>query len=246
MTEVPPVIGHRGAALYAPENTIAGLQEAADRGVKMVEVDVRLTADGHPVIFHDDTLDRTTNGVGPIDDALLDEVRRLDAGIRFGEDWQGERIPTLEEVIAATGTLGLDLNLEIKTRPDRARETARVALSQALEMWPSDRTPPLVSSFLFDALATATDIAPNWPRGLLLAGQFGNWRERADAIDAATINVHHRPQTSDSIATLRTYGKPVLCFTVNRPERAAELFDWGVSAVFSDAPDIIQVPDFSG
>ncbi|MEO1249543.1 MAG: glycerophosphodiester phosphodiesterase family protein, partial [Pseudomonadota bacterium] len=239
---LPPVIGHRGAALYAPENTIAGLHEASRRGVKMVEVDVRLTADGQPVIFHDDTLDRTTNGVGPLDHALFDEVRRVDAGVRFGEDWQGERIPTLEEVIATTGTLGLGLNLEIKSLAHRAEETARVALEQTRDLWPSDRPAPLISSFQYQALVTAKDIAPDWPRGLLLGGQMADWRARAEAIDAATINTYHAVQTRDSIATFRAFGKPVLCYTVNDPGRAADLFDWGVSAVFSDAPDIVKPP----
>lgn len=240
MLTLPPVIGHRGAALYAPENTIGGLHEASKRGVKMVEVDVRLTADGQPVIFHDDTLDRTTNGVGPLDDALFDEVRRVDAGVRFAQDWQGERIPTLDEVITTTGTLGLGLNLEIKSLANRAEETAQVALAQALDLWPADRPAPLISSFHFDALVTAKDIAPDWPRGLLLGGQMADWRSRAEAIEAATINVYHQPQTQDSIAAFRAFGKPVLCYTVNDPGRAADLFDWGVSAVFSDAPDIVK------
>lgn len=240
MQNLPPVIGHRGAALYAPENTIGGLHEASRRGVEMVEVDVRLTADGQPVIFHDDTLDRTTNGVGPLDAALFDEVRRVDAGVRFGEDWQGERIPTLEEVIATTGTLGLGLNLEIKSLPHRAEETARVALGQALELWPADRPVPLISSFQFEALVVAKKVAPDWPRGLLLGGQMADWRARAEAIEAATVNVDHQPQTRESIATFHAFGKPILCYTVNDPKRAADLFDWGVSAVFSDAPDIVK------
>lgn len=239
---IPRVIGHRGAATHAPENTIAGMHEAHARGARMVEVDVRLTADGRPVIFHDDGLDRTTNGAGPLDFALFDEVRNLDAGAWFGEQFAGERVPTLAEVIGVTGSLGLGLNLEIKSVPDRAVETAEIALTEAQRLWPEDRPPPLISSFQFEALKVAAKSAPDWPRGFLVGAYEGDWRQGAEEICASTINIDHAPQNEQSIADYAAYGKPVLCFTVNDAARAAHLFDWGVHAVFSDAPDAIQGP----
>lgn len=239
---IPPVIGHRGAALHGPENTIAGIEEAARRGARMVEIDVRLTADGQPVIFHDDVLDRTTNGAGPIDAALFDEVRHLDAGMRFGPGWEGERIPTLEEVIAATASLSLDLNIEIKSLPERAGETARVALARAAELWPSARPVPMISSFHQEALVEACRLVPDWPRGLLLGKDETGWQTRAGQIGAYSLNIDHTPQTRESIAGFLGFGRPVLCYTVNDPGRARDLFGWGVTALISDAPDRIAPP----
>ena len=240
---IPHVIGHRGAAAHAPENTLAGIDEAVRRGARMVEVDARLTADGVPVLFHDDTLDRTTNGVGPVDHALFSEVRRLDAGAWFGPGWEGERIPTLEDVIGLTGKLGLHLNIEIKALADRARETARVALEAAAALWPADRPVPLISSFRPDALEEARAIVPEWPRGLLLSGRAPKgWQALAERLDVFSVNIDHRDQDAASLAGFTAMGRPVLCYTVNDPARAARLFAWGAAAVFSDAPDAIAPP----
>src|SRR5580704_12278143 len=91
---LPPVIGHRGAAAQAPENTLAGFRAARALGCAWVEFDVRLTVDGVPVVCHDDKLDRTSNGRGRISKLPLAAIRMLDAGSWFGPAFAGERIPT--------------------------------------------------------------------------------------------------------------------------------------------------------
>ena len=101
------VIGHRGAALLKPENTLAGWRYAIELGVDCVEGDVRLTRDGHPVILHDATLDRTTNGTGAVSEHTLAEVRRLDAG-------EGERVPTLDEYLDLVAESGAQALVEMK------------------------------------------------------------------------------------------------------------------------------------
>ena len=105
-TEIPRVLGHRGAAGYAPENTIASIRYAAQLGVKWVEVDVRLTFDEVPVVFHDDKLGRTTNGRGSLSKKLLAEISVLDAGSWFGSPFVGQRIPTLLDVLDEIASLG--------------------------------------------------------------------------------------------------------------------------------------------
>ena len=92
---IPRVVGHRGAAGHAPENTLAGLRKAVELGATWVEFDVVLTGDGVPVLLHDDTLERTTNGRGSIAETALADVRSLDAGSWFSERFAGERVPTL-------------------------------------------------------------------------------------------------------------------------------------------------------
>ncbi|MFN8723245.1 MAG: glycerophosphoryl diester phosphodiesterase [Rhodospirillales bacterium] len=236
MLTIPPVIGHRGAKDFAPENTLASLREARYQGATWVEVDVKLTSDGRPILMHDDGLDRTTDGTGPVADRSLDEIRRLDAGRWFSASFAGERVPTLEECLDLVLTLGLGINLEIKPCPGRARETAETALAVAGRLWPADRPPPLVSSFSVEALEAAMHVRPDWPRGYLTGGLPRNWRETAERLDAATVNIDHRKETPASVRAIRETGRPVLAFTVNEGARARELIGWGVTGVFSDRP----------
>jgi len=99
-TPVLMVIAHRGASSYAPENTIAAFDLALQMGVRHIELDVELTCDGHIVVIHDDTVDRTTNGSGLVTSHTLAALRGLDAGSWFGAEFAGECIPLLDEVLA--------------------------------------------------------------------------------------------------------------------------------------------------
>lgn len=95
------VIAHRGASAYAPENTAPAFDLAIDMGAGMIETDIQVSRDGHLVLIHDDLVDRTTNGSGPVSDHTLDELRALDAGSWFGETTQPATIPTLDEFVQA-------------------------------------------------------------------------------------------------------------------------------------------------
>ncbi|MDB5076403.1 MAG: glycerophosphodiester phosphodiesterase [Chloroflexi bacterium] len=95
----PLICGHRGARIHAPENTLAGFELAAQMGADLIELDVRLTRDGVLAVIHDATVDRTTNGTGRVSELSWDELQALDAGIRFGEAFAGQRIPSLPEVL---------------------------------------------------------------------------------------------------------------------------------------------------
>lgn len=230
MLALPPVIGHRGAAAHAPENTLASFAKAAELGCRMVEFDVRLTRDGVPIVFHDDTLERRTDGFGPVGARNLAELKRLDAG-------QGERIPTLDEVL--TLCLGHCLAVNIEIKPDRGAEraTALAALHAAGRLWPSDRPSPLVSSFSAIALAAAAEAAPAWPRGMLVERVPADWRARAERLGCRAIHAHHRWLSASRAAAIRAAGYALLAYTVNTPTRATVLWTRGVVAVFSDAPD---------
>src|ERR1041385_7236710 len=96
---IPRIIGHRGAAKAAPENTLESLREAKRQGATWVEVDAKLTADNAVILLHDDLLDRTTSGKGPAAQATLDAIRTLDAGAWFAPSWAGAKVPTLEETV---------------------------------------------------------------------------------------------------------------------------------------------------
>lgn len=237
---IPKVIGHRGAKAYAPENTLASIHAAADLGIEWVEIDVKLTKDGVPVIFHDEALQRTTGAEGLMADTDFRTLRELDAGSWYGDSFIGEKIPTLEEAIDVILERGLGLNLEIKPCLGREVETAEIALDIASRIWPDDGQPPLVSSFQHVSLETAMDMIPDWPRGFLIDEYHPDWRNMAEYLEASTININGNTATRDEVEDYIEMQKPVLAYTINDPLRAQEILRWGVDGVFADNPDIIR------
>ncbi|MCG5242412.1 glycerophosphoryl diester phosphodiesterase [Azospirillum doebereinerae] len=235
LSTLPRLIGHRGAKESAPENTLASIREAARQGASWVELDVMLTRDGRPVIIHDDTLDRTTTGRGPVPLLDLEALRQLDAGSWFDPRFADERVPALEEAVELIRDLGLSLNLEIKPYPGQDVATAEAALAVLRRLWPAGR-PLLLSSFEVPSLEVARDLWPEIPRGYLIWKEPADWAAIADRVGAATINVNHEWQTPETVAAYRATGRPVLAYTVNDAERARTMFAWGVTGVFTDAP----------
>ncbi len=230
----PLIIGHRGAAAHAPENTLASIREAARQGAKMVEFDATISGDTPPVtvLFHDDTLERTTDGVGAVDRVPFETLRGLDAG-------DGERIPTLVEAITLVQALGLLANVEIKVAPGRDAETAEAVMATLITHWPVDGPPPLISSFSIEALEAAQAQRADWPRGYLIWDKPEDWRAIADRLAVATINVNAERETAESLQALQGTGRPVLAYTVNDLERAKFLFDQGVAGLFTDTPQTL-------
>ena len=232
----PFVIGHRGSPRAAPENTLASFRQAARDGATWVEFDVSLTSDGRAVIFHDDDLDRTSDGTGPLAATPFDALRNLDAGSWFGPDFSGEPVPTLEEALELFRDIGLSFNMEIK--PDRGREveTAEIALTIARDCWPAAAQPPLVSSFSRACVATAKEVQPGWPRDLLFDRVTEDWKDVGEQLGVISFGANHLHLTSDQIAAMQGAGYGVMAYTVNDVERAKTLKAWGVDGIFTDVP----------
>ena len=108
----PLIIAHRGACSYSPENTMAAFGLALEQNADGIELDAKLSRDGQVVVIHDQTVDRTTNGTGKVRDLTLSELQKLDAGSRFSNEFKGEKIPSLEEVLRGFGTRFL-INVEL-------------------------------------------------------------------------------------------------------------------------------------
>lgn len=237
--EIPKIIGHRGAAAAAPENTLAGLRAAAALGVRVVEFDAKLTADRRCVLFHDERLERTTDGHGRVAETTFAEMSRLDAGSWFGAAFAGEGVPSLEAALALVVELGLHPNIEIKPCGGRETETAQAVMAVVAACWPKDRPPPMITSFKPASLAVARAVAPAWPRGLNVhTFSPARWR-RLDELGCAFLNCNHRYLRRRQAATVVASGLPLMAFTVNDPARAVRLRDWGVSTIITDAPDRI-------
>jgi glycerophosphoryl diester phosphodiesterase len=243
---LPSVIGHRGAAACAPENTLAGLRKAKELDCRWVEFDVRLTADDQLILLHDERLERTTNGWGKAALLPLAAVRRYDAGHRFDATFKGERVPTLAEAVTVLGELGMGANIELKAARGREAETGMVAATLLCRLWPPQLPAPLVSSFLQDALAAVQAHAFWIARGILFRAVPRNWLVLAEKLGCAAIHADHRSLHPAVVAEIRESGYPLLAYTVNDPTRAQTLFSWGVTSVFSDVPHILSAAAESG
>ncbi len=239
------VIGHRGAAGVAPENTLPSLRHAVRAGAHAVEFDVQCTCDGQLVLLHDSTVDRTTDGSGRIDDLSLDEVRGLDAGYRFtsnggsGFPFRGRnvRIPTLTEAFAEIGD---DIPVVLEIKSHRAGERIPGWLS-AHDV--AART--LVGSFSRGALELAAPFA-SWRcasegelRSYVLLGKVGLGRAVVPDADAVMVPERYRGiriVTPRFVRRAHRDGLGVFVWTVNRPDAMRRLWDWGVDGLISNEP----------
>jgi glycerophosphoryl diester phosphodiesterase len=236
---IDPVVGHRGAATQAPENTLPSIRKAKELGCRWVELDVKLSRDGVPILMHDERLGRTADGQGEVRDLTFDQLRRLDAGGWKGPAFAGTRIPTLVEALALLVDLQMDVNLEIKPCPGREAETAVATCEAVRQHWPAERAVPLLSSFEPVSLEAAQATAPELPRGYLVEKIPADWRQTMQRLACVALHVGHRHNSDWAIQAVAAEGVPVLCYTVNDAARARTLFDLGVATVFSDAPDLI-------
>jgi len=237
--QLPKVVGHRGAATYAPENTLESMREAANRGARWVEFDAKLTGDGIVILMHDETLDRTTSGHGLVAQASARDIALLDAGGWFGADWKGVRVPQLADSLALLAELDMQANIEIKPCPGREIETAQAVVDVVQRRWPKDRPWPLLSSFSRASLEQARAAAPDVPRGLLIWKFVDDWEEAATALGCVSVHCADQFLTPSWAAEIRKAGFGLAVYTVNDPARARELQAWGVQCLITDSPDAI-------
>jgi glycerophosphoryl diester phosphodiesterase len=233
---LPRVIGHRGAAAHAPENTLAGLRRAAEMGATWVEFDVMLSADGVALLHHDHDLKRTAGRPEAIAALSYAQLHDLDVGAWFAPAYAGEAPPSLEAAIALLGELGLGANVEIKPAEGRERETAQATVAVLRRCWPASLPTPLLSSFSRDALAAAAAAAPELPRGLLQEGLSGDGLACAAALGCVSVNLDQAELSEATVAAVRAAGYRLLSYTVNEPETARRLRRWGVDSLITDRP----------
>lgn len=239
MPQPPRIVGHRGARASAPENTLVSIRRAFEEGATWIEFDAKLTRDGQVVLMHDETLDRTTNGKGPVAGASYAEIRNLDAGSHFGPQFAGEKVPLLREAMALMAELGMGFNIEIKPCPGREAETARLACAEVLAYWTGPV--PIVSSFKRASLEAARDTARSLPRGYLAEELGKSWRTEAEALDCVAIHPGWKHLTRQLVRDVKEAGFAALVWTVNESARARELVAWGVDSIITDRPaDIAQ------
>jgi glycerophosphoryl diester phosphodiesterase len=227
------VIAHRGASGHAPENTLAAFKKAVAMGATFIETDLQMSRDARLVAIHDATLNRTTNGEGLVHDMTLAQLRQLDAGSWFGSEYSGERIPTLEEILALSKKNDVVFYLELKPQGSWGGEHALIgALRESGEI-------PRAVVISFDAAVVLNlrKIEPTLMTGLLYDGQIESPLERAVEVGARQLVVRGDLVTPALLAGARKEDLQVVCWTVNHLAHMRMLIAAGVHGIMSDYPD---------
>ncbi|HSW68814.1 MAG TPA: glycerophosphodiester phosphodiesterase [Gammaproteobacteria bacterium] len=235
------IIAHRGASVLAPENTLSAFRTAYEIGAKWVEFDVMLAACGEVVVIHDETLDRTTNGSGKVCDYPYSYLKTLDAGSWFNPAFSGEKIPTLAEVAKLLREYNLIANIEIKPFLGKEDETVKNVLNVINECWQPSNHPPLISSFSRKVLECVRQYSSTHYLALLMDEWELDWERYCNELNCIAVDVNHRILNQARVAEVKSTGRFLLSYTVDLPERAENLFDWGVDAVFSNCPASMNV-----
>lgn len=217
----------------AAENSLAGLAASARIGCRGVEFDTMLSADGVPVLMHDDTVDRTTGGRGSVADLTVSQLRGLDL--------HGEPVPLLAEALARCAELGLWANIEIKaaTGCDEA-ELGRVVGRLLAAEWNGHG---VISSFSLPALRAAKSQSSRHASFALLVEDLPpDWQAQVSEVGAIAVHMDALYATPDRIAAVREMGRAVACYTVNDRIEAERLLASGATAIFTDHPEYWSSP----
>lgn len=235
------IIAHRGAPRLAPENTLAALIKAAELGAKWVEFDVMVTRDFHSIIFHDHKLNRTTNGRGTVEDTAWPVIQNLDAGSWFGAEFSEEKVPSFAQYIKKAAELNMGVNIELKGNHATAKILSEHVVAELSEYWHKDLPLPLVSSSSVNCLTAIWERAPELLLGIIIDKWDRNILAKMKRYHCVSCHSYHKILNRDRVAQLKDQGKYVLAYTVNERERALELFDFGVDAIFSDNLDLLEL-----
>lgn len=231
------VQAHRGASGIAPENTIAAFRAAAEQGAKWVELDVALSADGELIVIHDDSVDRTSSGTGNLGALTAAEITALDGGSWFDARFADERIPTLDQAIAALGEFGLNINVEIKQhKHHRSIDQLVTAVHAAISKRPAHMQ-IMISSFDPECLKAIHKLAPNLELAMLWGRVPDNWEEVLAAIPATTIHAHFKGLSIGLLEQTSAKGIKVRAWTSNDPVELVSFWGAGLTGVITDNPE---------
>lgn len=237
MIKLPKFIGHRGAAGFAAENTLASIRIAKKCGAQIVEFDVKQTKDGMLVVMHDDTVDRTTNGTGFVSNLTFKEIRSLDAGSWFDPTFADEKVPTLAEMFQVLSETHMTANIEIKPCPNNDKILAKHVVQFIKEHWPKEPPPPIVSSFSLESLRVAREENPSLLIGLLFDDPVpSNWKTLVHELHPCFISLNQKSVTETLVKEIHRENLAALAYTVNDIVRAQELYNMGIDSIFTNYP----------
>ena len=228
------IFAHRGSKGTHPENTLASFKEAVRVGSDGIELDVHLTKDGHLVVIHDETVDRTTNGTGEIRNLTLAEIKAMDAGSWFHNKYAGEKIPTLEEVLLLLTELGFNGQLNIELKTDVIQYKGLVEKCLALQSAKDWLFAIVYSSFNPYTLVELKEANPSQEIGLLFESK--EWADKGDAM-LEKESYHPDLKLLDWAIEWNRNQLPLRVWTVNEDTDINRCFELQIEAIFTDYPE---------
>ena len=226
------ITAHRGSSLRAPENSISAILEAIIQGADYAEIDVMTTLDNEVVLFHDNTLRRFDGTDRKIKNLTMKEVRRIDIGSHFSEDFKGEGIPTLEEVLnLCENNIKLNIELKAKKKHDKLAElVANMITERGLE----DKV--IISSQSYESLQKVKEINPLIDVGFIVTFGIGDFTK----LDVDFISIEHRMASRELVYKMHALDKEVHVWTINEKKKAEDMIKLGVDNIITDNVGLLQ------
>ncbi|MDG7038826.1 MAG: glycerophosphodiester phosphodiesterase [Nitrososphaerota archaeon] len=231
----PLLYGHRGARGHAPENTIPSFDIATKMGVDGFELDVHESRDGKLVVMHDDTVNRTTDGEGAIISMNSDKIKRLDAGIKFGDKWKGTNVPFLEEVLDAFSEFKIKIELKHSSKVYPHIEEKLLEAVKSRKMLDNIQ----FISFDFDAIKNISELDRRATTGILIFGKPLWFIDKARKLGSEWIQAFYGLIDGDDVELLHKGGLKIGVWTINDAADVRNMLSIGADDLTSDYPDVL-------
>lgn len=239
------IFAHRGVSSLAPENTMAAFKEITKVKTNWIETDVSITKDGHVFMLHDDQLDRTTNLDGEITSMMSSKVLSADAGSWYDKNFSNEKVPTLEEFIEFVSKNNLNVNIELKSvTGENANELAdklcEILANEITQI--QDKSEIIISSFNPIMLEKFYKLKPELKYSYLFRREDfrADWNLLMQATHASSVHIDEKGLTKEKIHLIKKFGYSVNVYTVDKKDRANQLFNWGADGIFTNKAQLFE------
>jgi len=232
----PLLYGHRGSRGLSPENTIPSFKLGISYGVDGIELDIHLSKDKKLIVMHDETVDRTTDGHGKIQDMTYEQIMALDAGVKFGPQWKGTKVPLLSEVFDEFGSSIL-YKVEIKHSSKVYPDIERILLDEIEKHSLKNRVQ--IISFDFDSLKNVRELDKGIEMGIIIEGRPGWFTEIAKNLNARWIQAFYGLVYPEDIDIVHKNGLKIGVWTPNSEEDIKQYCSMGVDDITSDLPNLL-------
>jgi glycerophosphoryl diester phosphodiesterase len=237
------IIAHRGASAYYPENTMIAFEKAVEMGAEMIELDIMMSKDGVPIVFHDAKLNRHTNGSSYVNLYTLKELKKLDAGSWFNSKFSDQKIPTLQEVLEfASGKIALNIEIKTEAVSDKIENGIEEKALQLVKKYGMEEH-VLFSSFDYRAVRHLKKLDPGIPVALLYEKNQSTRllpHQLVKKYNVDAFNCSYQQLKRKWMADLKKHNIPAFIYTVDSKRRMHKLITGGVTGIFTNKPDLLR------